>query len=60
MNFAYSTIIIGQREGMSTCDKHDNESSCCFDSYVLNKNRGKKMREVVEEEKEKKKISACT
>jgi hypothetical protein len=41
MNFAYSTIIIGQRQGMSTCDKHVNESCCCLDSSVLNKNSRK-------------------
>jgi len=53
MNFAYSRITIGQRQGMSTCDKHANESCCCLDSYVLNKSkRKKKVRDVVEREKE--------
>ncbi len=50
MNFAYSTIILRQRQGMSTCDKHTNESCCCVDSDVLNKNRRRKMRDVVDEE----------
>lgn len=67
MNFAYSTIIIGQRQGMSTCDKHANESCCCLDAYVLNKNRRKKYIEGEREKRSrcrrrrsKRKINACT